>query len=166
MINAPEIKSAARSVDDVLGLAERCGKLALKPAAGQWGIGFHALERSGQEWLLNEKPASEQQVRQFLNQARLAIVSEYLWPHPDLKRFSVSSPGTARLVFFNDGKEIHWVAAFMRFGTKSSGIVDNIHAGAVFCGIDLKDGHFFEPKAAMGYRVWPIKHHPDTGRTI
>ena len=167
LIDCPQSPAAIHSLDSILDLLQQRGSLALKPLAGTGGAGFCKLSFSGDNFYLNEKHTSKVQMLDFLRSLENYIVTEYITSHAAIRTVYDVTPNSLRLMVIHDeqnGPRI--TGAFMRFGIKETGMVDNAGAGAIYCGVTLSEGQMFSPKRDVDGKVIDVDVHPDTGVPI
>ena len=168
LIDCPLPERSGRSPGSLVSLLRRHTRLALKPWAGSGGEGFCKLAACGDQLYLNDQEVSERGLTEFLGSLRNHIVTEYLTSHPAIQRIYDATPNTLRLMVIHDeceGPQI--IGAIMRFGVRESGQVDNVGAGAIYCGVDVRDGRMFRPRRYTdGSAIDADSCHPDTGVEI
>ena len=167
LIDCRQSPAATDSLDSILALLQKRGFLALKPLAASGGRGFCKLSFCDDHFCLNEKQVSRDQMRDFLRNLENYIVTEYITSHPAIRTVYDVTPNTLRLMVIHDeqnGPRI--TGAFMRFGIKETGMIDNAGAGAVYCGVTLSEGQMFSPKRDVDGRIIDVEVHPDTGVPI
>lgn len=74
-----------------------------------------------------------------------------------------TSVNTLRLVTLNDGKQIHIMAAFVRFGGKGA-VVDNFHSQGFGCEVDINSGLIVS--GGVNITGNKIYHHPATNKLV
>lgn len=67
-----------------------------------------------------------------------SVVEEYIVQHPDIAAFCSSSVNTVRVVTLNAHGTCNILFAIIRMG--QGDIVDNVHAGGIAAGVDVKTG--------------------------
>lgn len=162
----PDCPEGFRSAGVVPLLLDR-GALAIKKVRGSLGEGFYKAEASRGKVLIDGKPVPLDDFEEFVAGLEGYIVTEYLRPHPAMRVFSANTPNTVRYLVANEGGEPVFLKAFIRFGTKASGFVENYNSGGVLCFAD-EGGRFYEGNvmdlASRGNRV--VARHPDTGEEL
>lgn len=154
-------------VDGVVNLLEDCGVLAAKMAAGTYGIGFYKLESKNGSYLVNGEIYDKEKFENFLLSLNDYIITEYIEMHSDLKKINPYSVNTIRVVVINEhGNDTIIPFAFMRIGTKKSGIVDNVAQGGMVCKINVETGEFYDGEALKNHVYIKADVHPDTGEKI
>jgi hypothetical protein len=106
-------------------------------------------------------------MEQFLSKLDQYAITEYIHAHQDILKFYKESPNALRLEILHDNNmtpEI--VCAFIRIGTKKSGMVDNVRAGGMCAGINIETGELFKPVIFFNKMPKEQKIHPDTGIKI
>lgn len=158
----------SQSPSEVLRLASATGSLALKPDEGSHGAGFYRLQTNDEGFLLNGRPAGAQEVMAVLEAPRAEyLVTEFIEQHPDLAAIYPDSVNTIRIVVYKpDGVSARIGATYLRIGSRQSGFVDNVAAGALVAEIDPDTGRFSGAFALNAGTLIPYSTHPDTGTPI
>ena len=166
MMDLPE--GYANNFDEIFRLVEEKGVLALKPDEGSHGDGFYKFTCDNGQYQLNYQDVTRQQVLDILEDINNQyLVTEYINMHPVLKRVYDGSVNTVRmLVFKKDGKTPQVGNAYVRFGSKKTGAVDNVGAGGMTAHIDVETGRFYDAKIVMDGSIEDCPIHPDTGVPI
>jgi len=153
------------SLKGILRLLKDKKVLACKPISSTEGTGFEKLEFNGVNYLINNKIISEGHLIEHLKNLPKHCISEYVVSSDQLKKINPLSTSTVRLVTLRQDNKTHVVAAFLTFGTKASGSVDNIDKGGVSVAVDVKTGQIL-PKALSIDKdkdiYVPIMEHPDS----
>ena len=154
--------------EDIFRLVQEKGSLALKPDEGSHGDGFYKFSFADGKYYLNHEEATAQDVLSILeNVNNQYLVTEYIDMHPEIKRIYDGAVNTIRMIVFKkDGKNPVIGNAYMRFGSKRTGAVDNMGAGGMFARIDIETGRFYDAKIIEANEIKPCLHHPDTGVKI
>ena len=170
MMDAPQ--GFDPKAEDVLRLAREVGVLALKPDQGSHGEGFYKLTYAeGEGYCLNGKPASEEKIVGILEDPENQyLVTEYIQMHPQLAEIYPGSVNTIRVtVFKRDGRTAQVGNVYARFGTSSTGAVDNVAAGGIVAEVDIETGRYGNAKRLDGVdqgNMIACPVHPDTGVAI
>jgi len=153
---------------DLLELVRRERKVMLKPRNSSGGLRVHLLEyRDGAYWR-DFEPVEEQALSLFLNQARDALVVEFVRQGAFANNLYSKSVNTIRCVTFIDHKtrKPFIGTASMRIGSDKSAPKDNYHAGGLFVDyIDPNTGKFGKAIAMHDGKFsynW-FDRHPDNG---
>lgn len=150
--------------NDIIGLLESLGYLAVKLLAGSLGVGFYKLGYENGCYMVNEKPVERVQLETLLSDLRSYIVTEYLIGHTELGSICGYRANSVRVMTINQsGTSTLIVGALMRFATQESGTVDNISAGGVVALVDIDTGRFFNGRRLAGDEWLECPIHPDTG---
>jgi len=182
MMDCPE--GYGRDYSDIIRLAKEKGVLALKPDEGSHGEGFYRLKYvpnetsdgqsggsgngdgcgSGGRFYLNFDEASEERVINLLSDtANQYLVTEYIDNHPQFKAIYDGAVNTARMIVFKeDGVHPVLGNAYLRFGSKQTGAVDNMGAGGIFVQVDIDTGRYHDAKIITHNSIIPCPVHPDT----
>lgn len=151
----------------IFELLNRAGTLAIKKIKGSLGSGFYRAEFSDGEVVLNDVRMSVEGFVEKVESLDGYIITEYLRPHEEMRRFSGDVPNTIRyLVGVIDGTP-RFLKSFIRLGTKESGFVENYNSGGVLCYIS-EDGYFKQGNVIdkRTGRNSVIDRHPDTGEPL
>ncbi len=154
---------------DIVELLKAKKRLAIKLITGSIGKGFYKAEYKDEKIYVNNKELTEGEFKTLLSGLRNYIVSEYLLPHPDIARIWPKTPNTLRYLVGSVNGEWRMIKSFIRFGSNSTGSVENFNAGGVLCYIDengyynggyiigRKDKHVFSTRITM---------HPDNAEVL
>ncbi|MEG1566321.1 MAG: sugar-transfer associated ATP-grasp domain-containing protein [Anaerovoracaceae bacterium] len=161
-------KEYTNTYDDIFRLAEEKGVLALKRDAGSHGDGFYKLSCKDGKLFLNFDEVTKQDVLDILEDVENQyLVTEYINMHEDFKKIYDGAVNTIRMIVFKkDGKNPVIGNAYMRFGSKKTGAVDNMGAGGMFCKIDIDSGKYYDAKIINNNEIESCLYHPDTGVKI
>lgn len=147
----------------VVQLLKRIRILAVKPTGGTYGIGFCKMEYKNNRFFCNGEEQSEEQFVHFLMSLSDYIVIEYVQMHSIIAGLNPSSLNTVRVMLINEtGNNPIIASAFMRIGTRQSGVVDNTAQGGMFCKIDMNSGRFYGGEKINNHVISPAPVHPDT----
>lgn len=156
------------TIDDIIRLAKEKKILALKPDEGSHGDGFYKLTYEDGQFYLNFDKADEQDIINILmNPENQYLVTEYINNHPQFKAIYDGAVNTIRMIVFKkDGKTPQIGNAYMRFGSKTTGAVDNMGAGGMFVRINVETGRYDNAKIITHNSIQDCPCHPDTGVLI
>lgn len=140
MMDLPE--GYTNEFEDIFRLVQEKGVLALKPDEGSHGDGFYKFTYENGKYQLNYRDATKQQVLDILEDINNQyLVTEYINMCDELKRVYDGSVNTVRMIVFKkDGKNPQVGNAYVRFGSKKTGAVDNVGAGGMTATIDVEIG--------------------------
>ena len=156
-------KELRPDIESVISLLENKGLLAAKMSAGTYGIGFYKLEYKDGLYFANEEKYSRDGFKEFLLSLDDYIITEFIEMHPDLKKINPGSVNTIRVTVINEhGNDTIIPFAFMRIGTKRSGVVDNVSKGGMVCKIDVETGRFYDGQVLKDHVYENVEYHPDT----
>ncbi|OUO85656.1 hypothetical protein B5F44_13565 [Gordonibacter urolithinfaciens] len=165
----PDCPAALRQsgIKGVAAILEEEGALAVKKVKGSLGAGFYKITLEGGLVKVNDEPSSIEALSEMLLALDGYIVTEYLRPHQDMHAFSRDTSNTIRyLVGCGEGAPV-FLKAFIRFGTKASGLVENYNSGGVLCFISedgfFEGGNVIDP---ISGRNAVVDEHPDTGEPL
>lgn len=166
MMDCPEGYGA--DYEDIFRLAEEKGVLALKPDEGSHGEGFYKWSVEDGKHFLNHQEATKEQILGILqNVNNQYLVTEYIQMHPQISRIYSGAVNTIRMIVFKkDGRHAEIGNAYMRFGSKKTGAVDNMGAGGMFARIDIETGKYYDAKIIEHNSIQDCPYHPDTGVKI
>lgn len=157
------------SIGDILRLLQEKGALAYKLKAGSQGKGFHKLAYDGQGFSINNQPSSQAEVEglvgTWLKKGKEEyIITEYLQPHPELRKYYPDAPPSLRLIVIREkGQAARIFYGGVSFVTSRTGVLTNQEVGWVACTVDLASGALTRGKTEQNGRIVPCTHHPDTG---
>ena len=156
------------SFEDIFKLVQEKGVLALKPDEGSHGDGFYKFTYENGQYQLNYQNVTKQDVLDILEDINNQyLVTEYINMCDELKAVYDGAVNTVRmLVFKRDGIEPQVCNAYVRFGSKATGAVDNVGAGGMTATIDVATGHFHDAKIVINNSIEDCPVHPDTGVPI
>lgn len=163
MMDCPE--NYGSTYEDIFRLVREKGVLALKPDEGSHGNGFYKFWYQDGKYYLNFDEATEQEVLDILQDVNNQyLVTEYIQMHSQLKAIYDGAVNTIRMIVFKkDGRTPELGNAYMRFGSKKTGAVDNMGAGGMFAQIDIETGHYHNAKVITdNLEIVSCPRHPDT----
>ena len=156
---------AANGGEHIAGVPKKEKDIALKRDKGSHGEGFYRLSYKDNKLYLNLKEATREDVIDILSdKTNEYLVTEYIKQHDVLNKIYDGSVNTIRIIVFKkDGKTPTIGNAYMRFGSKKTGTVDNIGAGGIFVSLDEETGFFHDALIITDdLKIVPCKEHPDT----
>lgn len=137
--------------------------LAFKMTSGTYGIGFYKVEYNGSKYIANGEAYDEVEFCSFVESLSDYIVTEYVEMHPQLKAIYPGAVNTIRCTVTNEHSDDPKLQfAFMRIGTKKSGIVDNVAQGGMVCKVDKETGRYYDAQMLKDHVYFDVKNHPDT----
>lgn len=158
-----DIRDRYNDIEGILVLCKLKRALALKLTKGAIGKGFYKLEYNEGKFVLNGAEISEAETKEILKSLRGYLITELLYPHPEIAKYCDKSVGCLRYTL---GKKMNgeWtiVSSFMRFGTNKSNAVENYGRGGVLVYPD-NDG-YYDGGFILDLDTWVssrITHHPD-----
>lgn len=154
--------------DELLRLLRQEGKLALKAASGTHGVGFYKMHYEDGKYYMNNEETSAQGIRDIIDGFKsFYVVTNYINMHDQIKEIYSGSVNTIRIMMINrDGHHPQLMDAYMRVGSKKSGVTDNVAFGGVVCSIDLETGEYGDGMQIKDHRFIRIDTHPDTGTAL
>jgi len=142
--------------------------LAIKAIRGDSGTGFYKAQKSGSCYMLNGVKYNRDEFVMKLKQLRGYVVTEYLKPNEYFKEWSVGATCGIRYVACRINGRLEMLDSFIRFGTRKSQFVDNLHAGGFVSFVDSEGN--FGPGGYLFHQdrceTEKIEKHPDTGKEI
>lgn len=154
-------------VSGVIKLLKEKKNFAVKLIAGSLGKGFYKLSCEDNTFYINDKKVTESDLQQFISQLKNYAITEYIVSHKSIRKVYDKTANNLRIMMINDdefGPKI--TGAFMKFGTKKSGMIEHVWAGGIFCKIDLEDGTILNPYMYIDKQLTRISIHPDTKEKI
>jgi len=155
-------------LSSIFKLVENVGVLACKPQRGSQGQGFYKFSYENGKYYLNHEEATKEEVLAILDDADSQyLITEYIQQHSVINKIYSGAVNTLRIItFMKDGKTPEIGNAYMRFGSKKTGAVDNMGAGGMFVQVDMETGRFYNGKIITENEILPCSNHPDTGELI
>ena len=161
LMDCPE--ELGHDAGSIVSLLESKGQLAAKMSAGTYGIGFYKLEYKDSEYFANGEKYDRNSFEKFLLSLDDYIITEFIEMHPELKKINPGAVNTIRVTVINEhGNDTIIPFAFMRIGTKRSGVVDNVSKGGMVCKIDVGTGRFYDGQVLKDHVYENVEYHPDT----
>ncbi|MEE1312809.1 MAG: sugar-transfer associated ATP-grasp domain-containing protein [Lachnospiraceae bacterium] len=166
MMDCP--KDCGTTFNDIIKLAKEKGELALKPDQGSHGNGFYRLTYKNDKFYMNFQEATEEEIISILaDKDNQYLITEYIQMHPDFKKIYSGAVNTIRIIVFKkDGRTPQIGNAYMRFGSKKTGAVDNMGAGGMFAQLDIDTGFYHNAKICVDNSIIDCPRHPDTKTLI
>ena len=161
LMDCPQEYSA--DVDGLMALLREKKLLAGKKCIGAFGVGFYKLEAESDGFIVNGEKKTESEFEAFLKTLDDYIITEFVEMHPMVKKINPCSVNTIRATVINPhGNDPIFPFAFLRIGTKQSGIVDNVSSGGMVCKIDVETGRFYDGQTLRNHVYENVEYHPDT----
>lgn len=166
LMDCPKESNEA-TIEDIADLLQQKGALAIKLMSGGFGRGFYKAEFHDGVFILNGAQMGKVEFCNALRQLRGYLITEYLYPHPELKRLSVKTPGCIRYAVGSTNGVYRMIAGGLAIGTKASGYVENYIKGGIWCYLE-QDGSFTSGDILdmQTYKNVSITSHPDTGEQL
>lgn len=162
-------KVAGLSLDKLLESLDDSGVI-IKPLEGSGGYNVMRLRAKGEEFFLNDKSISRQQLLDWLAKLNNYLVSEYVQQSSYAAKIFPDSANTIRMVTMVDpATGAPFIAmAVHRFGSSATVPTDNWTQGGMSARIDLETG-VMGKAATYCYTtnklLW-LSHHPETKAQI
>lgn len=117
---------------------------------------------------MNNVLTSEYGSRNQINRFRsFYIVTEYVNMHDEIKALYSGSVNTIRVMMLNrDGHHPKILDAYMRIGSVSSGVTDNVAYGGIVCSIDVDSGTYNNGLRIVNHVFISTERHPDTNAEL
>ncbi len=154
--------------ESIIELLKEKKELAFKPSAGLHGDGFYKLEFNNDEFFINGKKVTEDElITHIHSQNSFYIITDYLHMHPELAKIYPNSVNTLRLMVLNNSLNEPIIAqSYMRIGSSKTNFTDNVAFGGIVAKVDLLDGKYYGAERLLDHFYEPCKVHPDTGVEI
>lgn len=142
--------------------------VVLKPNGGSGGSGIYVVSWSDTGFSLNGKGYTEDDLKAELESLDRYVITEFVEQAEYSEKIHGGSANTMRIHTLIDPKngEPFIAAAAHRFGTRSSGPVDNLAQGGVVADIDIDQGCLGDVAIVSGFEKSITDKHPDTGAQI
>ena len=156
------------TVDDILKILHEKKRLACKKVRGGGGDGFFMIREKGEQTFINKTAVDRNELSERIQSLDNYIVTEYVTAHPLLKKISPDSPNSMRLVVIHpDDGNSFIAAAYLRFGTKHTRLMEVQAQDGIISKIDIINGQFSDSKRRGEDGLFrDCRVHPDTGREI
>ncbi len=153
------------------GLLEAHGGFVLKPATSRSGKSSFNVALACGDLLVSGQPSSLKALGHLLSQLSGYLVSESVAQDGYAPAIFPGAVNSVRVVTMQDPDDDHrpFVAvAFHRFGSKTTGPVDNVFKGGLIANIDLTTGVMGSAITVSRETGEPYRcsHHPDTAVAI
>jgi hypothetical protein len=161
-----------QTVQGLVNLLKEKNYLAAKLYSGTRAEGFHKLSYTTNQFFVNNKLHYDEEVCDLIrNWLKMGsggyLITEYLFANNELSKIWGESPNTLRIMVINEDNQSPKIAsAFFRFGTKKTGILDNLMRGGVLCNVNLETGSFFDGRIMDNHQMIECKYHPDSNVLI
>ena len=155
------------SLDGVIECIRAFGIVAAKKARGSHGVGFYKIEANGDSFNANGDEYSLERFKDFLLNLDDYVITEYVKMHPLFEKLNPVSVNTIRITAINEhGNDPILPFAFLRIGTKKSGVTDNLGAGGMVCKVNVNNGVFYDAETLSNHVFTKVKEHPDTHELV
>lgn len=151
-------------IDSLIKLLKTKRLLVAKKAAGTHGVGFYKMEYiCDNKFHVNQRQYKLEELKTFLKNLYDYIITEHISMHPEISKLYPNAVSTIRLTVINEkGNNPILPFAYMRIGTKKSGVVDNVAQGGIVCKIDINTGRFYDAEILNNHIYSKVAYHPDT----
>lgn len=159
------------SIDGIIALLKLKGSLAAKLVEGFGAKGFLKLSFNNDGFFLNDKPSSESAITVIISDwialSSGYLLTEYLKPHSTFAKIWNKAPNSIRITVTRIPGQIARITfAYVRFGSRSTGVIDNVTKGGVSCLINTETGEFSQGRKPSGERFQDCHIHPDSGEPL
>lgn len=159
------------TIDGFLALLREKGEFACKPCNGEWARGFHKLSYGSSGYCIDNKPASEADVKTFVEDKGNLIYTEFFHPDAQTARIDPLIHTLRILVVNRTGADPVLAASYLRFamGTGGDDSKANYHRpeskdiSSYNVGFDMESGSFGGGHIVYGYKRIDTDVHPDSG---
>ena len=149
------------TIDDVVEQLKKSDTLAFKMDASALGVGFYKVEYKDGTVLLNEEETSMDDFKKFLHELDNYLVMEYIYAHPEIRKYYKGSSSVLRVMVINEDKPVI-ANTYIRVGTNESGVLD-ANSGMVVSVVDIDTGEYGkETYYESGFDFIKITEHPDS----
>lgn len=162
MIDCPEQYSS--TLEGIMDLLKDEGALAVKQSAGEHGDGFFKLAYTDGKYFINHDEVTyDTVIKKLKGLTCFYNVTEFLTMHESLRHIYPGSVNTVRVMVLNPtGCDPFIADAYMRIGTGSTKMTDNIGYGGVFAKVDVDTGRYYDAEQLQDHVIVPCPYHPDT----
>ncbi len=173
ILNLPDtLTTILPTPDNIIDLLKEKQVLALKPVVGKMGENFCKLEYSNGCLIINEQMVSRDVFHQrthHWSESNVGgyLITEFITPNKALLSIWNKS-SSIRIIVLRGKNQLPQIAhAYIRFGTESSGFVDNPGQGAIWSHIGIVDGSFENGyQFGTSKEYFSISYHPDTKKRL
>jgi hypothetical protein len=168
-LDRPDHAVPQEQTDTIVSLCREKGKLAMKPLAGTYGMGFHVMAFEDDGYRLDGEPVDEEQLRVLCSGLSNYLITEFVKQHPYADALFPQATNTIRILSVRDydAHECFIARAVHRIGCLSTVPVDNWSQGGLVCNVDMDSGKLsvaiLSPRANSLVRC---DRHPDTGSLV
>ena len=161
-------KGYESSFEGIMELLKVKGALAVKQAAGSHGDGFFKIGYVEGKYFLGSKESSyEEIINKLRGLERFYNVTEFLSMHEELRHIYPGSVNTIRVMMLNPtGCDPIIANAYMRVGSSSSNMTDNVGLGGIAVQVDADTGRYHSGAKLKDHFYVPCPVHPDTNVLI
>ena len=164
LLDCPEMYSA--DIAGFIDLLKDKGEIAAKLLFGSRQIGFTKFAYFEDSFFINDKEASEEELKKAISSMENYLMTEYIIPYKDIHKIFPTCSTPIRFMIINDEEGFRIVGSLIRFETNRTAFNDD-RSGGIFCGVDIEDGTIFNPiRFDANMNIIPALVHPDTGEEI
>ena len=158
-------KSYEPSFEGIFQLLRDKGDLVFKMSSGTHGEGFRKLSYRDGVYFMNNKFCHESDIiNHFKSRTAFYAITNYVTSHKDIKAIYPESTNTVRIMTINeDGISPIIASAFMRIGSSSTGVTDNVGFGGVTADVEIETGRYYNGEQIINHVINKCPVHPDTG---
>lgn len=157
------------SFESFFALLREKKAFACKPCNGSGAEGFVSITYRDGKYLKNGKTASEDEIKDFVENNPNYLYTEFIYPHRDLYKID-SKIHTLRVIVLNeDGNNPVIIGGYLRFGHNAQGTSNYLHTNDsmnIYTGVDFEKGVFGNTKAVYVNKIESLDIHPDSGEAL
>lgn len=153
-LGRPWLCNTAATLEDFKKTFQNEPRIIYKPLSASCGSGVAAFDLT---------PDNMESVYNKLSSLPEGVVEGYILQHPEMRKFSLNSVNTVRLVTVHAKGEVNLLYGAMRMGGGNS-VVDNFHSGGVLALLDLSCGEIVTYAIDLAGKMYT--KHPVTKEKI
>lgn len=156
------------NINGVIKLLKRRQNLAFKASAGTHGDGFYCLAYDDNNFLINDKVCTEEEIKKLINSIKsFYIITDFLYMHDELRKIYDKTVNTVRVMVINKhGYDPKIMQTYIRIGSSKTGYTDNVGYGGICAMIDIETGEIYNPEVINNHVFYKCPVHPDSGVLI
>ena len=164
-------KNAPITIEDFVNLLKKVKTFACKPNNGSMSVGFFKIQFDNNEFKINNKIVTIEELSSFIAAHTNYIYTEYLNPSEIFSKFDYRVP-TIRIITLNPaGYNPKIVANYIRFANPTTGEAnyhekmsgDDYH---IYSNIDENSGKFQNAFKVYENKIEKIENHPVTNKHL
>lgn len=119
------------------------GKYVCKQLLGKSGEGFLKLEKTNNNYYINNEKKLIGEVIEILNSTRY-LIQDFIVQNEEFGKISPNSINSIRIETLRYKEKTHIFYALAKFSTNDKAVLDNARSGGTFVGIDIEKGELKE----------------------